>query len=87
MSAPHCVAHVSLSTSSAAEEVTADVPMLALILVRKRVPMTIGSVSGWFTLAGMMARPRATSSRTTSGSIPSRTATNAISGVTSPRRA
>jgi hypothetical protein len=87
VSAPHFVAQVSLSTSSAADDVTAEVPMLALILVRKRVPMIIGSLSGWLTLAGMMARPRATSSRTTSASMPSRRAMNSISGVTSPRRA
>jgi hypothetical protein len=87
VSAPHWVAQVSLSTSSAADDVTAEVPMLALILVRNRVPMTIGSVSGWLTLAGRMARPRAISSRTSSGATPSRTATNSISGVISPRRA
>ena len=29
--------------------------------------MIIGSSSGWLMLAGMMARPRATSSRTNSG--------------------
>jgi hypothetical protein len=61
--------------------------MLALILVRKRDPMIIGSDSGWLTFAGRMARPRATSSRTNSASIPSRSATNSISGVISPRRA
>ena len=41
--------------------------MLALIFTRKFRPMIIGSSSGWLTLAGMMARPRATSSRTNSG--------------------
>jgi hypothetical protein len=87
VSAPQRVAQVILSTSSSADEVTAEVPMLALILVRKRLPMTIGSDSGWLTLAGMMARPRATSSRTNAGSRPSRAATKSISGVTSPRRA
>jgi len=61
--------------------------MLALTLTRKRDPMAIGSLSGWLTLAGMMARPRATSSRTKAGSNPSRRATNSISGVISPRRA
>src|ERR671917_2888877 len=61
VSAPHFVAQVSLSTSSAAEDVTAEVPMLALILVRNRVPMIIGSVSGWLTLAGRMGRPPAIS--------------------------
>ena len=35
--------------------------MLALILTRKLRPMIIGSSSGWLMLAGMMARPRATS--------------------------
>ena len=38
-------------------------------------------------LAGMMARPRATSSRTNSGFMPSRRAMNSISRVISPRRA
>ena len=87
MSAPHRVAHVILSTSSSMEEVTAELPMLALILTRKRRPMTIGSVSGWLTLAGSTARPAATSSRTNSAATPSRSATNSISGVIWPRRA
>ena len=43
--------------------------MLALILTRKLRPMIIGSSSGWLMLAGMMARPRATSERTNSGVI------------------
>jgi hypothetical protein len=38
-------------------------------------------------LAGMIARPRATSVRTNSGSNPSRMAMNSISGVTVPCRA
>ena len=70
VSAPQRVAQVSFSTSSAIEEVTAELPMLALTLTRKRRPMTIGSDSGWLTLAGMMARPAATSSRTTSAGHP-----------------
>ena len=49
--------------------------------------MTIGSSSGWLMLAGMIARPRATSLRTSSAGIPSRSATNSISSVISPRRA
>ena len=49
--------------------------------------MAMGSDSGWLTLAGMMARPAATSSRTIAGSSCSRSATNSISGVISPRRA
>ena len=40
--------------------------MLALIFTRKLRPMIIGSISGWLMLAGMIARPRATSSRTSS---------------------
>ena len=58
VSAPQRVAHTILSTSSSMEEVTAELPMLALILTRKLRPMIIGSSSGWLMLAGMMARPR-----------------------------
>ena len=87
VSAPHVVAQVSLSTSSAMLLVTALLPMLALTFTRKRRPMIIGSDSGWLTLAGMIARPAATSLRTSSTSQPSRTATYSISGVTMPRRA
>ena len=61
--------------------------MLALIFTRNFRPMIIGSVSGWLTFDGMIARPRATSSRTNSGAMPSRSAMNSISGVISPRRA
>ena len=43
VSAPHRVAHVSLSTSSAMDEVTAELPMLALTFTRKWRPMAIGS--------------------------------------------
>ncbi len=80
VSAPHRVAQVILSTSSSMEEVTAEFPMLALTFTRNRLPMIIGSISGWFTLAGSTARPAAISSRTTSASTFSRTATNSISG-------
>ncbi len=69
VSAPQRMAHVSFSTSSAMDEVTAELPMLALILTRKFRPIAIGSSSGWLTLAGRMARPRAISSRTHSGVI------------------
>ena len=61
--------------------------MFALIFTAKFRPMIIGSSSGWLMLAGMIARPRATSDRTNSGSNPSRIATNSISGVTTPLRA
>ena len=67
MSAPHFTAQVSFSTSSSIDEVTAELPMLALILVLNALPITIGSSSRWRMLAGMIARPRATSSRTSSG--------------------
>ena len=70
-----------------AEEVTAELPMLAFTFTRKSRPMTIGSLSGWLTLAGSTARPAAISSRTCSGVVPSRSAANSISGVTRPRRA
>ena len=81
MSAPHSVAQVSLSTSSWIDDVTAELPMFALTFTRKLRPMIIGSDSGWLTLAGTIARPRATSERTSSASTPSRVATNCISGV------
>jgi hypothetical protein len=87
VSAPHNVAHRSFSTSSSIDELTAELPMFALIFTRKLRPMIIGSSSRWFTLAGMIARPRATSARTNSAGSPSRAATNSISGVTSPCRA
>ncbi len=67
VSAPQRIAQTSLSTSSLVEERTAELPMLALILTRKLRPMAMGSSSVWLMLAGMMARPRATSSRTNSG--------------------
>lgn len=67
VSAPQRVDHTSFSTSSSMLDVTAELPMLALILTRKLRPMAMGSSSGWLMLAGMMARPRATSSRTNSG--------------------
>src|ERR671917_1306659 len=67
VSAPQRIAQTILSTSAATSEATAELPMLALILTRKLRPIAIGSDSGWLMLAGMMARPRATSLRTNSG--------------------
>jgi hypothetical protein len=67
VSAPQRIAQVIFSTSSPMPEETAELPMLALIFTRKLRPMIIGSVSGWLMFDGMMARPRATSSRTNSG--------------------
>ena len=46
VSAPQRVAQVIFSTSSSMLEVTAELPMLALIFTRKLRPMIIGSVSG-----------------------------------------
>ncbi len=67
VSAPQRVDHTSFSTSSATPDVTAELPILALIFTRKLRPMMTGSSSGWLMLAGMMARPRAISERTNSG--------------------
>ncbi len=67
VSAPQRIAHTIFSTSSSTDDVTAELPMLALILVRKFRPMIIGSSSAWLMFEGMMARPRATSARTNSG--------------------
>src|SRR3546814_9487325 len=64
VSAPQRVAQTIFSTSSETEEETAELPMLALIVTRKFRPMIIGPESGRLMLDGMMARPRATSSRT-----------------------
>jgi hypothetical protein len=46
VSAPHSVAQRSLSTSSSIDELTAELPMLALIFTAKLRPMIIGSSSG-----------------------------------------
>src|ERR1700753_1395355 len=69
VSAPQRIAHTIFSTSSATDEVTAELPILALILTRKLRPMIIGSVSGGVMLLGLIGRPRAISSRTNSGVI------------------
>ena len=44
--------------------------MLALIFTANALPMIIGSLSGWWWLAGMTARPPATSSRTSLAAHP-----------------
>src|SRR5713101_4524093 len=69
VSDPQRVAQVIFSTSSSTVEVTAELPILALIFTRKLRPMIMGSISGWLMLAGMIARPRATSYRTICGVI------------------
>ncbi len=45
VSAPQRIAHTIFSTSSSTEEVTAELPILALILVKKLRPIAIGSSS------------------------------------------
>src|SRR3990172_5106034 len=89
VSAPYFTASSSLATSSPMLEVTAELPMLALILTRATCPMAIGSrrPARCRTLAGMISRPRATSSRTSSGARSSRSATKRIASVISPCRA
>src|SRR6476659_7834482 len=69
VSAHHLVAQRIFSTSSSMLDATALLPMFALIFTRKLRPIIIGSLSGWLMLAGIMARPQATSSRTNSGVI------------------
>ena len=67
VSAPQRMANTIFSTSSATVEVTAELPMLALILTSRFRPIAIGSSSPWLMLAGSTARPRAISSRMNSG--------------------
>ncbi|MFS7904185.1 hypothetical protein Hanom_Chr01g00033061 [Helianthus anomalus] len=74
VSAPHIVAHWSLLTSSSIELTTAELPMFALTLTKKFLPTIIGSSSRCFLFEGMIARPRATSDLTNSGSRFSRVA-------------
>src|SRR5437667_10528591 len=67
VSAPHLVAQRIFSTSSSIDDATALLPMLALIFTKKLRPVIIGSDSGGLRLAGVIARPRATSLRTNPG--------------------
>ncbi len=69
VSAPQRQAQTAFSTSSAMLEVTAELPILALILTKKLRPIIIGSDSGWLMLFGIIARPAAISSLTNSGVI------------------
>ena len=66
VSAPQRIDQIIFSTSSSMEA-TAELPMLELIFTRKFRPIIMGSDSGWLMLLGIIARPRATSSRTNSG--------------------
>ena len=87
VSAPYLMLIRSFSSSPSTFDVTAELPMFALILQREAMPIAIGSRFGWLILAGMTIRPRATSDRTSSGSSPSALATWLISPVTMPLRA
>ena len=69
LSAPQRIAQVIFSTSSSMDELTAELPILALILTKKLRPIIIGSISGWLMFAGIIARPSATSFLTNSGVI------------------
>ena len=86
VSEPRSTAILSLASSLSTSEVTAELPMLALILHLALMPMPIGSRPSfrWTVLAGMIIRPRATSDRTSSGSRPSRRATCSISSEIDP---
>jgi hypothetical protein len=87
VSAPYLTEERSFSSSSSIFEVTAELPMLELILHLEATPMHMGSRFWWFTFAGMIIRPRATSERTNSGAMFSRRATYSISSVITPLRA
>ena len=52
VSAPQLTAHPIFSTSSSAVELTAELPILAFILMRKLRPMTMGSGSACLMLDG-----------------------------------
>src|SRR3954451_1786903 len=67
VSAPQRIAHTIFSTSSSTEEVTAELPMLALIFTRKLRPMIIGSSSPWVVFDGRVGQPGATSAATDAG--------------------
>src|SRR5688572_16814230 len=69
VSAPQRQAQTAFSTSSSIEELTALLPILALIFTKKFLPMIMGSLSGWLILLGIIALPAATSWRTNSGVI------------------
>src|SRR5512146_450431 len=67
VSAPQRIDQIIFSTSSSIDDATAELPMFELIFTRKLRPIIIGSLSGWLMFDGMIALPRATSSRTNSG--------------------
>src|SRR5436305_10715650 len=67
VSAPYFTEYRSFSSSSLMFEVVEELPILELILQVEATPMHMGSRFEWLILAGMIMRPRATSSRTVSG--------------------
>src|ERR1043166_6442100 len=87
VSAPQRGAQRSFSTSSSIELLTAELPMLALILTAKPRPMAIGSSSGGLMLGGVIRGGGGHPPPPDLAGRRSLSATNAISGVISPRRA
>ena len=89
VSAPYFTANCSFSSSPSMSDVTAELPMFALILTLLTLPTAIGlsEPARWNMLAGMTSRPRATSLRTSSGLNCSRSATNLMASVMTPSRA
>ena len=87
VSAPYFTASSSFFSSSLTSLALGEAPMLAFTLHLEAMPMAIGSRPGWLMLAGMIMRPRATSSITSDSGRFSRFATWAISSVTTPCRA
>ena len=75
VSAPCLRQIASFPSSLSTWLVTALLPMFALTLHARAMPIPIGSRFGWLTFAGMISRPRATSPRTSSGATFSRSAT------------
>jgi len=67
--------------------VVGELPMFALIFTRAFSPIAIGSRAAWWTLAGRIIRPRATSPRISSAGRNSRSAKRSISGEMTPARA
>src|SRR3989441_12622873 len=85
VSAPQRVAQVIFSTSSSTVDVTAELPMLALIFTRNCRPMIIGSVSGWLILAGRITPPPAPSLAHAPGGAPRERLLNSTPGESYPR--
>ena len=87
VSPPQLVAHVIFSTSSSIEEETAELPMFALIFTRKRPADDHRLGLRVIDVGGNDGAPARHFVAHDLGLMPSRRATNSISGVISPRRA